>query len=115
MSDFEKRRVSYIGLRADAPQERTVQLVSSVMMVRRLPPEQEGGPHVYEGPVIAGWENVKHSYPGLFDDLTLMGAIVALPPNVGMQYAGHIDWVRPLDRPKENENIIDAEYEVVKH
>jgi hypothetical protein len=55
----------------------------------------------------------------MFDALTFIGVLAALPPNVNeMEWAGHIDWVQPTDKPEHKlseGNIIDAEYEVVKH
>jgi len=121
MANFEKRRVSFVGVRWEAEDNKhLLQLVTAMMMVRLLPPEKEGGPPVYEGPVFAAWENVKHQYPGLFDDLTLYGALVALMPGHSgqLQYIGQIDWIRPTDALSvlaQDDNVIDAEYEVVKH
>jgi hypothetical protein len=119
MTDWEPRlrrhRIAFVGQRVQG--DMTVQLVNGHMMVRRRRPEVEGGPCHYEGGVITAWENTKQQYPKLFDDLTLIGALIALDPaEGGVKYQGHIDWVRPTDLPKqEDSNIIDAEYEVVKH
>jgi hypothetical protein len=120
MANFEKRRVAFLGMRSDPILGQTVQLVTMPMMVRPIAAAQEGGPPRYEGPVFAAWENIKHSYPGLFDDLHLYGAVVALLPGHSgqLQYVGQIDWVQPTDAPLIREledDVIDGEYEVVKH
>lgn len=118
MADFEKRRVSLVGVRGDmTTNQHLLQLITTAMMVRKLPPEVDGGPPVYEGPVFATWANVAHMYPGLLDDLTCYGALAALLPGHSgrLEYIGQIDWIRPTDAPKVDDGIIDAEYEVVKH
>ncbi len=51
MTVFEKRRVAFMAMRTDPTLGQTIQLVTMPMMVRPIPPAQEGGPPRYEGPV----------------------------------------------------------------
>jgi hypothetical protein len=88
MADFEKRRVSLVGVRGDmTTNQHLLQLITTSMLVRPLPPEVDGGPPVYEGPVFATWANVAHMYPGLLDDLTCYGALAALLPGHSGRHA----------------------------
>jgi hypothetical protein len=114
-TDWEKRRVSILCLRPGGD----LQMISATMLMQKHKPAQDGAPSTFHGPTYALWENTKHSFPGMFDALTFIGVLAALPPNVNeMEWAGHIDWVQPTDKPEHKlseGNIIDAEYEVVKH
>jgi hypothetical protein len=112
--DWEKRRVSIMCRCPNG----SLQMVSSTMLMQRKSPAQDGAPPTFQGPTHALWENTKHSFPDIFNELNFIGVLVALPPNVHeMEWAGHIDWVQPTDEAphKLPEGIIDAEYEVVKH
>jgi hypothetical protein len=115
--NWEKRRVSIVLSRPKTVVP--LQMVSWTMMMQKQKPAQEGAPPYFTGPTHALWSNVQHIHPEIFKGFELVGVLCATPPNINeMEWAGHIDWVQPTDEPEHKlseENIIDAEYEVVKH
>lgn len=89
---FERHRVAFVAF--SRAESKTMQLASAMMMVKRIEPAQVGDPPVFAAPVFTGWKNYKEIYPGVFDDLDLVGALIAV---IGGPWAGHIDWLRPTD------------------
>lgn len=91
---FERHRIAFVAF--SKSENRTIQLASAMMMVKRGEPARAGDPPTFTAPVRVAWQNYKDTYPGVFDDLELVGALIAV---IGGHWAGHIDWLRPSDGP----------------
>lgn len=90
MRAWEHRRVAFLLMEKE---QKSMQIAMANVLVR-VALETPGAPKIYEAPVQASWDNYKHMFPGLFDDMLFYGMLISEHEG---EFRGHIDWVRPLD------------------
>lgn len=90
MKTWEHRRVAFLLMEKE---QKSMQIAMANVLVK-VALEVPGQPTIYEAPIAASWDNYKHMFPKLFDDMVLYGVLISEHEG---QFRGHIDWVRPLD------------------
>jgi hypothetical protein len=92
--DFFKQRVAVVTSAGKG----VMQFVSGMLMLRikHAPP---GAPPVYEAPIEALWANMRENYPEETAGLDFIGVLATV---LHGPWAGHIDWVQPLEKEPVN-------------